>query len=54
MTQKNALMMGDPNPRKIVGLILAGTTIYALAKGKRVSPLAVVSAALTILTFVSE
>lgn len=54
MNQKTAIASGGPDPRRILGLILAGTTIYAVAKGKKVSPLSLASAALTIYMFLSE
>jgi hypothetical protein len=54
MTQKTSLASDGPDPRKIVGLILVGSTIYTVAKGRKVSPLAVVSAVLSIYTLLSE
>ncbi len=54
MTGKTNIASGGPDPLKVVGLVLAGTTIYAVAKRRKVSPLALVSAAVTVYMFFRE
>jgi hypothetical protein len=51
MSSRTALASDGPDPRRIAGLILAGVTIYAVAKGRKVSPFATASAVLTIISF---
>jgi hypothetical protein len=51
MPPRTALASEGPDPRKIAGLILAGLTIYSVAKGKKVSPFALTSAVLTVISF---
>jgi hypothetical protein len=54
MTQKTNLASDGPDPRKIVGLVMASVTIYSIAKGKKVSPLAIASAVLTVAALFSR
>jgi hypothetical protein len=54
MTQKTTLASDGPDPRKIVGLVMAGITIYSVAKGRKVSPLAITSAVLTVAALFSK
>jgi hypothetical protein len=51
MPQRTTFASGGPDPRKILGLAMAGLTIYAVAKGRKVSPLAAASAVLAIVSF---
>jgi phosphotransferase system glucose/maltose/N-acetylglucosamine-specific IIC component len=46
-----SLASDDFDPMKIVGLVAAGLTVYAVVKGRRVSPLAMISAAVTLASF---
>ena len=51
MPPRTALASGEPDPRKIAGLIVAGITVYSVAKGRKVSPISAMSALLTIIAF---
>jgi hypothetical protein len=51
MAPGTALASDGPDPRKIAALIFAGITVYSVAKGRKVSPAAAISAALTIISF---
>ncbi len=54
MTKRTSVGADGPDPRKILGLIFAVMTIYGMAKGRKTHPLAALSAALTVIAFLSD
>jgi hypothetical protein len=54
MTQQTCLGADGADPRKILGLIFAGMTIYGMAKGRKTHPVAALSAVLTVIAYLSD